>query len=74
MATAQLISILSGTERFFHSVDSFFIPGYLIGFALGLSGGTSWVIIGQVLTFFAVWGIGYVWLPAMRGLYRKLVK
>lgn len=50
-ASLALLDIMEGSGMIFPFWLSFILfPGYFLGFAFGYGGGTSWALIGQLIT------------------------
>ncbi|WP_375415771.1 hypothetical protein [uncultured Hymenobacter sp.] len=72
--TIQLLNLIGGNGIFplGEGFDTFFTPGYFLGFALGYGGGKFWAVAGQAVMFLIVYGITFsVFLPIFKIMEKK---
>jgi len=72
--TIQLLNLIGGNGIFplGGGVDTFLLPGYFLGFALGYGGGKFLAMAGQAVMFLIVYGVTFsVSLPTFKILDKK---
>jgi hypothetical protein len=72
--TIQLLNLIRGNGIFplGGGFDTFLLPSYFLGFALGYGGGKFWAMAGQAVMFLIVYGVTFgVFLPIFKIIEKK---